>query len=60
MNQPIKYSEGSIHNEYYKEPKYLYVYKREGKLELGYEPHEALNMWQTEIIGKIRLEELNK
>ena len=39
-----------------KEPQYLYVYKRDGRFELGDAPHEALNMWQTEIIGKIKLE----
>lgn len=39
-----------------KEPQYLYVYKRDGRFELGDEPHEALNMWHTQIIGKIKLE----
>lgn len=41
-----------------KEPQYLYVYHQEGKgLEIGYAPHEALNMWKTKIIGKIKLEQ---
>ena len=41
-----------------KEPQYLYVYHQEGKgLEIGYAPHEALNMWKTEIVGKIKLEQ---
>ena len=42
-----------------KEPQYLYVYvyHQEGKgLEIGYAPHEALNMWKTKIVGKIKLE----
>ena len=40
-----------------KEPQYLYVYHQEGKgPEIGYAPHEALNMWKTKIIGKIKLE----
>jgi hypothetical protein len=40
-----------------KEPQYLYVYKRDGRFELGDAPHKALNMWHTQIIGKIKLEE---
>ena len=41
-----------------KEPQYLYVYHQEGKgLEIGYAPHEALNMWKTKIVGKIKLEQ---
>ena len=39
-----------------KEPQYLYVYKVNGKFEIGYAPHAGLNMWHTEIIGKIKLE----
>jgi hypothetical protein len=40
-----------------KEPQYLYVYLRDGKFEIGYAPHAGLNMWHTEIIGKIKLEQ---
>ncbi len=41
-----------------KEPQYLYVYKNKTRgIELGFKPHPALNMWETEIIGKIKLEE---
>ena len=41
-----------------KEPQYLYVYKHEcNGISFGYKPHEALNMWQTKIIGKIKLED---
>ena len=41
-----------------KEPKYLYVYEHEGNgISFGYKPHGALNMWQTKIIGKIKLED---
>ena len=41
-----------------KETQYLYVYHQEGKgLEIGYAPHEALNMWKTKIVGKIKLEQ---
>jgi len=40
-----------------KEPQYLYVYEHEGNgISFGYKPHGALNMWQTKIIGKIKLE----
>jgi hypothetical protein len=40
-----------------KEPQYLYVYKHEGDgISFGYKPHGALNMWQTKVIGKIKLE----
>jgi len=39
------------------EPQYLYVYQKKGTgLEIGYAPHEATNMWETKIIGKIKLE----
>jgi hypothetical protein len=41
-----------------KEPQYLYVYEHEGNgISFGYKPHGALNMWQTKIIGKIKLED---
>jgi hypothetical protein len=40
-----------------KEPSYLYVYKSKDVFVLGYEPHSATNMWETEIVGKIKLEE---
>lgn len=41
-----------------KEPQYLYVYEHEGNgISFGYKPHGALNMWQTKIIGKIKLEQ---
>jgi len=41
----------------HEEPKYLYVYEHEGNgISFGYKPHGALNMWQTKIIGKIKLE----
>jgi hypothetical protein len=40
-----------------KEPQYLYVYQKKGTgLELGFAPHEGTNMWETKIIGKIKLE----
>ena len=41
-----------------KEPQYLYVYKNKTRgIELGFKPHPAQNMWETEIIGKIKLEQ---
>ena len=41
-----------------KKPQYLYVYEHEGNgISFGYKPHGALNMWQTKIIGKIKLED---
>jgi hypothetical protein len=40
-----------------KEPQYLYVYKHEGNgISFGYKPHAGTNMWQTKVIGKIKLE----
>ena len=40
-----------------KEPEYLYVYKHEGNgISFGYKPHAGTNMWQTKVIGKIKLE----
>ena len=40
-----------------KEPQYLYVYKHEADgISFGYKPHGAVNMWQTKVIGKIKLE----
>lgn len=40
-----------------KEPQYLYVYQHEANgISFGYKPHGALNMWQTKVIGKIKLE----
>lgn len=37
-----------------KEPKYLYVYKKNGGYELGGEPHPAQQYYP--IVGKIKLE----
>ena len=43
-----------------KEPQYLYVYKHEGDgISFGYKPHAGINMWQTKVIGKIKLEDDN-
>ena len=40
-----------------KEPQYLYVYQTKGEaLELGYAPHEGINLYNTRIVGKIKLE----
>ncbi len=40
-----------------KEPQYLYVYKhRTDGFNLGLAPHPAMNMYDTTIIGKIKLE----
>ena len=39
-----------------KEPQYLYVYKTNKGIELGLAPHPAMNMYDTTIIGKIKLE----
>ena len=40
-----------------KEPQYLYVYQHEANgISFGYKPHGAVNMWQTKVIGKIKLE----
>ena len=40
-----------------KEPQYLYVYQHETNgISFGYKPHGAVNMWQTKVIGKIKLE----
>lgn len=40
-----------------KKQKYLYVYKNSKKgVFLGFEPHPAMNMFDTVIIGKIKLE----
>ena len=40
-----------------KEPQYLYVYQTKGEgLELGYAPHDGINLYNTRIVGKIKLE----
>ena len=38
-----------------KQPKYLYVYNRDGKYELGGEPHPAMHY--CPIIGKIEVQD---
>jgi hypothetical protein len=50
--QSVKYTNGSIHNEYYKEPQYLYVYL-DDNYELSTIPLDN-NRWK--YIGKIKLE----
>lgn len=42
-----------------KEPQYLYVYHTKKGIEFGYAPHEGTNMWETKIIGKIKLDSDN-
>ena len=39
-----------------KEPQYLYVYRTNKGIELGLAPHPAMNMYNTTIMGKIKLE----
>lgn len=39
-----------------KEPQYLYVYHTIKGIELGYAPHNYMNMYNTKIVGKIKLE----
>lgn len=39
-----------------KEPQYLYVYHTTKGIELGYAPHNGMNMYNTKIVGKIKLE----
>ncbi len=39
-----------------KEPQYLYVYRTSKGTELGLKPHPAMNMYNTTILGKIKLE----
>ena len=39
-----------------KEPQYLYVYRTGSDIHLGTAPHPAMNMYGTEIVGKIKLE----
>ena len=39
-----------------KEPQYLYVYHTTKGIELGYAPHNGINMYNTKIVGKIKLE----
>ena len=40
-----------------KSQKYLYVYKHsKNGITLGFEPHPAMNMFDTVIIGKIKME----
>lgn len=42
-----------------KSQKYLYVYKHSKKgITLGFEPHPAMNMFDTVIIGKIKMEKV--
>ena len=41
----------------HKEPQYLYVYHTTKGIELGYAPHNAMNMYNTKLVGKIKLEE---
>jgi hypothetical protein len=41
----------------FNEPQYLYVYKhRSDGFSLGLAPHPAMNMYDTTILGKIKLE----
>ena len=40
-----------------KEPQYLYVYRTGSDMHLGRAPHPAMNMYGTEIVGKIKLED---
>ena len=39
-----------------KEPQYVYVYRTNKGIELGLAPHPAMNMYNTTIMGKIKLE----
>lgn len=39
-----------------KEPQYLYAYHTTKGIELGYAPHEGMNMYNTKLVGKIKLE----
>ena len=42
-----------------KSQKYLYVYKHsKNGITLGFEPHPAMNMFDTVIIGKIKMEKV--
>jgi hypothetical protein len=42
--------------EQHKEPQYVYVYRTNKGIELGLAPHPAMNMYNTTIMGKIKLE----
>jgi hypothetical protein len=39
-----------------KEPQYVYVYRTDKGIELGLAPYPAMNMYNTTIMGKIKLE----
>ena len=49
-----------IHSQAYRnahpKPQYLFVYHTTKGIELGYAPHEGINMYNTKLVGKIKLE----